>query len=97
MISQDLTEDLEQAHDKAQALHRVVIAVERVSSDFVGEDLSQANLNDVPLKGIRWDACTLWPVEWEALIRQASMPASGEQGVLIVATEPHDTVVSADV
>ncbi|MGW1768932.1 hypothetical protein ACWCQL_33425 [Streptomyces sp. NPDC002073] len=96
-ITQDLTEDLEHAHDKAEALHCVVVAVERVSSDFVGEDLSQANLEHVPLKGIRWDAATLWPVEWEALIRQASTPAIGEQGVLIVATEPHDTVVSADV
>ncbi|MFF3863291.1 hypothetical protein [Streptomyces sp. NPDC002209] len=95
-IAQDLADDLEQAHGKAQALCLVVGAVEKVSSDFVGEDLSQANLDHVPLKGIRWDAATLWPEEWEALIRRASMPASGEQGVLIVATEPHDSVVSAD-
>ncbi|MEV4191254.1 hypothetical protein [Streptomyces toxytricini] len=96
-VAQVLAEDLELAHDKAQALHRVVVAVERVSSDFVGEDLSQSKLDHVPLKGIRWDAATLWPEEWAALIRQASTPASGEQGVLIVATEPHDIAVAADV
>lgn len=96
-ITLTLAEDLELAHDRAQALQLVVAAVERVSSDFVGEDLSQSNLDHVPLKGIRWDAATLWPEDWAALIRQASTPASGEQGVLIVATEPHDIAISAEV
>ncbi|MFD3469951.1 hypothetical protein ACFWWM_27010 [Streptomyces sp. NPDC058682] len=96
-VAQDLVDDLEQAHGKAQALCRAVAAVERASSDFVGEDLSQANLLCVPLKGVRWDAATLWPEEWEGVIRRASMPAGGEEGVLIVATEPHSSAVSADV
>ncbi|KOV17610.1 hypothetical protein ADK90_23890 [Streptomyces sp. XY413] len=96
-VAQDLVDDLEQAHGKAQALRVAVATVERASSDFVGEDLSQANLHHVPLKGVRWDATTLWPEEWEGLIRRASMPASGEEGVLIIATEPHRSAVSADV
>ncbi|KUH35793.1 hypothetical protein [Streptomyces kanasensis] len=96
MVVQDLAEDLEQAQGKAQTLRLVVAAVERASSDFVGEDLSRANLDDIPLKGVRWDAGTIWPDEWEAWIRQASRPAGGEEGVLIVASEPHSSVVSAD-
>ncbi|AXE27878.1 hypothetical protein C0216_30635 (plasmid) [Streptomyces globosus] len=96
MVVQDLAEDLEQAQGKAQTLRLVVAAVERASSDFVGEDLSRANLDDIPLKGVRWDAGTTWPDEWEAWIRQASRPAGGEEGVLIVASEPHSSVVSAD-
>ncbi|MFD3353430.1 hypothetical protein [Streptomyces fradiae] len=96
MVVQDLAEDLEQAQGKAQTLRLVVAAVERASSDFVGEDLSRANLDDIPLKGVRWDAGTIWPDEWETWIRQASRPAGGEEGVLIVASEPHSSVVSAD-
>ncbi|MFE5680247.1 hypothetical protein ACFQ7B_35615 [Streptomyces erythrochromogenes] len=96
-VAQDLVDDLEQAHGKAQALRIAVTAVERASSDFVGEDLSQANLQHVLLKGVRWDAATLWPEEWEGLIRRASTPASGEEGVLIIATEPHRSAVAADV
>ncbi|MFD3873999.1 sigma factor-like helix-turn-helix DNA-binding protein [Streptomyces sp. NPDC058623] len=61
-----------------------------------GEELSQANLDHIPLKGVRWDAGTVWPDEWEAWIRQASRPAGGEEGVLIIASEPHSSVVSAD-
>ncbi|MEU9031505.1 hypothetical protein AB0D46_29115 [Streptomyces sp. NPDC048383] len=96
MVVQDLAEDLEQAHGKAQTLRLVVAAVERASNNFVGEDLSRSNLDHIPLKGVRWDAGTVWPDEWEAWIRQASRPAGGEEGVLIIASEPHSSVVSAD-
>ncbi|MET9378868.1 hypothetical protein ABZX98_32835 [Streptomyces sp. NPDC002992] len=96
MVAQDLADDLAQAWAKARDLSRAVAIVRRVSNDFVGEDLRQANLDGALLAGIRWDASTTWPAGWEPLIRRASMPASEEQGVLIIAAEPRDSVVPAD-
>jgi hypothetical protein len=70
--------------------------VQAVSNDFVGENLRQANLEGTPLAGVRWNASTNWPEEWEPLIRRASMPAEEEPGVLIIAAEPCATRVSAE-
>ncbi|MFD9903259.1 hypothetical protein [Streptomyces sp. NPDC059063] len=97
VVAQDLVDDLTVAHGLAVALSRAVQDVERACSDFVGADLRDAKLDGVLLKGIRWDAATTWPEEWEALVRRASLPVGGERGVLVVAAEPHDSVVSADV
>ncbi|WP_328869417.1 hypothetical protein OHT76_04510 [Streptomyces sp. NBC_00287] len=94
-VAQDLIDDLAQGCDQADALARVVAEVERASSDFVGADLSGAKLDGVLLEGILWDDTTVWPENWETLIRRASLPSGAEQGVLIVAAEPSDTAVHA--
>ncbi|MFF6881212.1 hypothetical protein ACFY9S_38845 [Streptomyces sp. NPDC012474] len=95
-VVQDLIDDLTQACDQADALARAVTEVERASSEFVGADLSSAKLDGVLLEGILWDATTVWPGEWESLIRRASLPSSEEQGVLIVAAEPSETILHAE-
>jgi hypothetical protein len=92
-IAQDLIDDLTQGCDHADVLAKAVDEVERASSDFVGADLRSAKLDGVLLKGILWDETTVWPGEWETLIRRASLPSGDEQGVLIVAAEPSDTVI----
>ncbi|NBM19534.1 hypothetical protein GUY61_28925 [Streptomyces sp. GC420] len=95
-VAQDLADDLEQVKNLAVALSRAVAEVEKISSDFVGADLRHANMDGVLLEGIRWDAATIWPEGWEALIRRASLPVGGEHGILIIAAEPHDSVLPAD-
>ncbi|GGV29730.1 hypothetical protein [Streptomyces spectabilis] len=96
VVAQDLVDDLADAHDQAVSLCRAISDVERACTDFVGADLRAARLDGVQLEGIRWDAATAWPAEWEPLIRRASLPVGGERGVLVVAAEPYDSVVSAD-
>ncbi|MEU0109478.1 hypothetical protein ABZ313_29550 [Streptomyces sp. NPDC006251] len=95
-VAQDLIDDLTQGCDQADALAKAVAEVERASSDFVGADLSSAKLDGVLLEGILWDATTVWPGEWESLVRRASLPSGEEQGVLIVAAEPSETVIHAE-
>ncbi|MFF7656712.1 hypothetical protein ACFZCY_44085 [Streptomyces sp. NPDC007983] len=95
-VAQDLCDDLEQASTRAMALSRAVAEVEKISNDFVGADLRQANLDGVLLEGIRWDAATVWPEGWEALVRRASLPVGGEHGILVVAAEPDDSVIPAE-
>ncbi|WP_257231495.1 hypothetical protein [Streptomyces sp. Rer75] len=94
-VAQDLYDDLEHASTRAMALSRAVAEVEKISNDFVGADLRHANLDGVLLEGIRWDAATIWPDGWEALIRRASLPVGGEHGVLVIAAEPDDSVIPA--
>ncbi|MFI8931351.1 hypothetical protein ACIG3E_27225 [Streptomyces sp. NPDC053474] len=96
VVAQDLVDDLADAHDQAVTLCRAISDVERACTDFVGADLRGARLDGVQLEGIKWDAATVWPSEWEPLIRRASLPVGGERGVLVVAAEPYDSVVSAD-
>ncbi|MEU1789185.1 hypothetical protein ABZ553_25620 [Streptomyces sparsogenes] len=95
-VAQDLHDDLEYASTRAVDLSRAVAEVEKISSDFVGADLRDAHLDGVLLEGIRWDAATMWPDGWEALIRRASLPVSGERGILIVVGETHESAVPAD-
>ncbi|WP_079153864.1 hypothetical protein [Streptomyces malaysiensis] len=97
VAAEDLHHDVEHASLRAAALSRAVAEVERISSDFIGADLHDANLDEVLLEGIRWDASTVWPDGWEALIRQVSVPVGEGSGVLVVAAEPDDSAVSAEV
>ncbi|MFJ6566093.1 hypothetical protein ACIQNU_01615 [Streptomyces sp. NPDC091292] len=96
MVAQDLADDLELACGQALALSQAATEVERLSSDFVGADLRGANLDGVLLEGIRWDAATLWPARWEELIRRVSLPADGDDGVLVITAEPHESAIPAD-
>ncbi|MGA4837950.1 hypothetical protein [Streptomyces sp. G45] len=96
VVAQDVADDLAVAHGLAVALDRAVREVERACSDFRGADLRDAKLGGARLEGIRWDAATVWPEEWAAPIRRASLPVGGERGVLVVAAEPYGSVVSAD-
>ncbi|MBD0710910.1 MULTISPECIES: hypothetical protein [unclassified Streptomyces] len=96
MLTRDLSDDLDQAWAKAHDLSGAVKAVQKASNDFVGQDLRQANLEGARLAGVRWDASTTWPEEWEPLIRRASAPVDEEPGVLVIAAEPSTTRVPAD-
>ncbi|MDT9698318.1 hypothetical protein [Streptomyces sp. P17] len=62
----------------------------------MGADLSGAKLEGALLEGILWDDTTVWPGNWETLVRRASLPSGAEQGVFIVAAEPSDTAVHAE-
>ncbi|MGW1761680.1 hypothetical protein [Streptomyces mirabilis] len=95
-VAQDLIDDLTQGCDQADVLAKAVAEVEWACSDFVGADLSSAKLDGVLLKGILWDATTVWPGQWETLIRRASLPSDEEQGILIVAVEPSDSAVHVE-
>ncbi|MFF7843962.1 hypothetical protein ACFZC6_35025 [Streptomyces ossamyceticus] len=96
VVAQDLIDDLAQSCEYADALVKAVAEVERASNDFVGADLTNAKLDDVPLEGILWDATTLWPARWETRVRRASLPSGEEHGVLVVAAEGCDFVIHAD-
>ncbi|MFF3291711.1 hypothetical protein [Streptomyces sp. NPDC003023] len=96
-VSQDLADDLDLAHREAVALSEAVAAVEEASRDFRGADLRCVALNGVGLEGIRWDASTRWPPEWEERIWKASLASGAGQGELIVGAEPHDSTVPADI
>lgn len=52
------------------------------SHDFVGADLRDADLEHVPLGGIRWNAATRWPKAWLDKLR--SLSTEVEPGVLQV-------------
>ncbi|KUF15208.1 hypothetical protein AT728_27415 [Streptomyces silvensis] len=95
-VAQDLVDDLTQGCDQADALARAVAEVQRASNDFVGADLSGAKLDGVLLEGVLWDATTIWPEEWETLVRRASLPSEDHRGVLVVAAEPSDRVLRAE-
>ncbi|MGW1202638.1 hypothetical protein [Streptomyces cyaneofuscatus] len=96
MVTRDLADDIEQAWSRAHDLSRAVAIVQTVSNDFVGDDLRQAKLEGTLLAGVRWNASTVWPEEWEPLIRRASTPLEEEPGVLVISAEPSNTMVSAD-
>jgi hypothetical protein len=55
------------------------------------------DLEGVELEGIRWDASTAWPPDWEEPIWKASLAADTALGVLIVGAKPHDSTVPADI
>ncbi|WP_404199735.1 hypothetical protein [Streptomyces tauricus] len=95
-VAQDLIDDLIHGCKHADALAKVVAEVERASNNFIGADLTNAKLDDVPLEGILWDATTLWPAHWETRVRRASLPSDEEQGVLVIAAKGCDSVVHAD-
>lgn len=63
-----------------QNLGDVRDALAVASHDFIGADLRQANLEDVPLGGIRWDRTTRWPRSW--LRRLRSLSTEVEPGIL---------------
>ncbi|AYG84649.1 hypothetical protein DWB77_06863 [Streptomyces hundungensis] len=96
MVAQDLVDDLEYARRTARKLARTRAEVEAARSDFTGADLRDTDLEGVSLKGVLWDATTFWPALWEAQIRRASTPR-GDDGVLVVAVEPQESAVPADV
>ncbi|MFE5793702.1 hypothetical protein ACFQ8C_14165 [Streptomyces sp. NPDC056503] len=97
MVTRDLADDLDQAWVKAQDLSRAVSIVRTVSNDFTGDDLRQARLEGAVLAGVRWNASTAWPEAWEPRIRRASTPTDEEPGVLVIAAEPCNAAVSAEV
>lgn len=70
--------------------------VQTASNDFTGDDLRQARLEGALLTGVRWNASTTWPEEWEPRIRRASTPAGEEPGVLAIAAEPCNATVSVE-
>ncbi|OLF18146.1 hypothetical protein [Actinophytocola xanthii] len=47
-------------------------ALALASHDFTDEDLSGADLTDVPLRGVYWSTTTQWPESWQAQIAKAS-------------------------
>lgn len=80
----DLIRQLESApSDKPEAkLEDARDALTVASHDFIGADLRHANLDDVPLGGIRWNAATRWPRSW--LQRLRTLSTEVEPGILQV-------------
>ncbi|GLF93337.1 hypothetical protein [Streptomyces yaizuensis] len=95
-VALDLADELDLVHRAAAALLRAVSEAEEAGNDFRGADLRTAALDGVPLEGIRWDADTLWPPDWESRVRRASLTEGEAPGVLVVGPEPQDTTVPAD-
>lgn len=75
-LASDLSHDLTSAHE---------IFVQ-LGSDFQGADLRDAELDSVPLTGIRWNTSTLWPTGWTDRIRRASEEVA--PGVFLVRDAP---------
>ncbi|MGW6309092.1 hypothetical protein [Streptomyces niveus] len=96
-ISQDLADDLYLVHREAATLSQAVAAVTTASTNFCGADLRAADLSSVQLQGIKWDAATAWPAEWEERIRRASQAAREDRTVLVVGIEPHSINAPADI
>lgn len=96
IITRDIADDLDQAWAKAKDLSRAVSVVQTASNDFTGDDLRQAKLEGALLTGVRWDAATAWPEDWEPRIRRASKPEGEKPGVLVIAAEPCSAGVSVD-
>ncbi|MFD6548657.1 hypothetical protein [Streptomyces sp. NPDC058398] len=84
------------AVSEATALAKAVAEVEQASNDFVGADLTNAQLEGLLLDGILWDDTTRWPPKWEIRVRHASLLCDEEEGIRVVAAEGSDTVVHAD-
>jgi hypothetical protein len=60
--------------------------IERAAHDFRGADLSEANLHETDLEGVRWDRKTRWPHGWDERIRRAS-DREPETGAFVVRGE----------
>ncbi|MFF2363805.1 hypothetical protein ACFVU0_13955 [Streptomyces sp. NPDC058122] len=95
-IAQDLIDDLARGCEEATALAKAVVAVEQASNDFVGADLTNAQLDGLLLDGILWDDTTRWPPEWEMRVRRASLLCDEEEGIRVVAAEGSHTIVHAE-
>jgi hypothetical protein len=55
-------------------LNQLVSAV----TDVVGADLTSADLNGLPLHGVRWSSGTRWPEDWREWVRDNSEPVSAD-------------------
>ncbi|MET8138406.1 hypothetical protein ABZV24_42170 [Streptomyces sp. NPDC005251] len=95
-IAQDLMDDLVRGCEEATALAKAVAEVQQASNDFVGADLTNAQLEGLLLDGILWDDTTCWPPEWEMRVRHASLLCDEEEGIRVVAAEGSDTIVHAE-
>ncbi|WP_406490692.1 hypothetical protein OHB06_01250 [Streptomyces sp. NBC_01604] len=95
-VAQDLIDDLARGCGEADALAKAVTEVERASNDFVGADLTNAQLDGLLLDGILWDDTTLWPPQWEMRVRHASLLCDEGEGIRVVAAEGSDSVVHAE-
>jgi hypothetical protein len=59
----------------ARKLEEVRDALAVASHDFIGDDLSGADIKDIPLGGVHWSpATTTWPSLWRTTIADASVP-----------------------
>ncbi|WP_067694436.1 histidine-type phosphatase [Nocardia jejuensis] len=66
-------------------------------NDFVGADLSEVELDGVPLAGLRWSsASTRWPHAWQERIEQDSIRVENEQDVFEIryGTNVHQDVLT---
>lgn len=95
-VAQDLIDDLARGCEEADTLARAVAEVERASNDFVGADLTNAQLDGLLLDGVFWDDTTLWPPHWESRVRRASLLCDEEEGIRVIAAEGSNSVVHAE-
>ncbi|MFB7722314.1 hypothetical protein [Nocardia sp. NPDC056100] len=60
----------------------------RIANDFQDADVRDIELGEVFLAGVRWNAATLWPSEWLARIRNASVEEEAFSGVFVIQAQP---------
>lgn len=92
-VAQDISDDLARILAETEQLIRITNVVEQASNDFCGADLRDASLHGIPLDGVLWDLGTEWPPEWECHIRDSSVPAGDNYGVLVI---EHSSVIRSD-
>lgn len=52
---------------------RVVADLHHALNDFTGVDLRHADLDGIPLDGLRWSTKTQWPLQWAEQVRRDSV------------------------
>ncbi|MGX2993420.1 hypothetical protein JNUCC64_03850 [Streptomyces sp. JNUCC 64] len=95
-VAQDVADDLAYAARHARELSEAAAELERLNDDFTGADLTRAPLGNAWLKGVLWDAATIWPDDWEPRIRRASLPHDAHQGTLVIASDPRLSLIPAE-
>ena len=61
-----------------QALLEPLSQLVSALTDVVGADLTSADLAGLSLDGVRWSSDTRWPEDWEAWVRDNSVPITDD-------------------
>lgn len=76
-------------HTPAEEYAQLLVWLRDALNDLVGADLRDANLDGIPLTGIRWSTYTTqWPAKWVDQITRESEPIEGTDGIFVVRGDP---------